>query len=449
MAYSKSLLPDDRPVDGLLKHVHSFMRMEAGSGILLMIMAVAALLLANSSWSEIYFSILKVPLTVGAGSFIISKPILLWINDGLMAIFFFVVGLEIKREVLVGELSSPRQAILPIMAAIGGMVVPAGLYAVVTGGTPFVNGWGIPMATDIAFALGILALLGTRAPVSLKIFLTALAIIDDLGAVLVIAIFYTSQIKIAALMAAAGILALLILGNRLGIQKTSFFVVLGIAMWFALLKSGIHATVGGVILALTVPARSRINVDTFKKKVADLVAEFRHFGEGDTGESTGESNQEVVHSLEVLSKAAETPLTRMEHALHGWVAYAIMPVFALANAGVDFRGVSLGEALLHPASLGILAGLVIGKQLGVMVFSWAALKLRIADLPKGVSWLQLYGVAILTGVGFTMSLFIGGLSFDNPEVLERAKTGIIAASIIAGTVGYLLLKFAGSDKSTA
>ena len=448
MASSNSLLPENRPVDGLLKHVHSFMRMEAGSGILLMLMAVLALVLANSAWSEEYFSILQVPLTVGAGSFIISKPILLWINDGLMAIFFFVVGLEIKREVLVGELSSPRQAMLPIMAAIGGMVVPAGMYVLVTGGTPYVDGWGIPMATDIAFALGILALLGSRAPVSLKIFLTALAIIDDLGAVLVIAIFYTSQIKMVALLAAAAILAVLVAGNRLGIQKTSFFVVLGIALWFALLKSGVHATVGGVILALTIPARSRLDPRSFSKKVTDLLGQFKATS-GEEEETSGESNQEVVHSIEVLSKAAETPLTRMEHALHGWVAYAIMPVFALANAGVDFRGVNILDALLHPASLGILAGLVIGKQVGVMFFSWLALKLKIADMPGGVNWLQLYAVAIMTGVGFTMSLFIAGLSFDDPLVLERAKTGIIAASFVAGIASYALLAMAGKRQESA
>lgn len=431
---SPQLLPENRPVDGLLKPINQFIRLEASSGILLMVMAVLALIFANSPLSSAYFDSLQVPLTAGFGDFMIQKPLLLWINDGLMAIFFFLVGLEIKREVLVGELSSPKQAMLPIMAAIGGMVVPAGAYVLVTGGTPFVGGWGIPMATDIAFALGILALLGTRAPVALKIFLTALAIIDDLGAVLVIAIFYTSKIKMGALIIGFVILGLLALGNRLGIQKTAFYVILGLALWLAFLKSGVHATIAGVLLALTVPARRRVDEVAFKEKASSFLNSM------EVGEKDDRKNQEAVQALEILSKGAETPLARMEHALHGWVAFFIMPVFALANAGVDLRSVSIIDALLHPVALGILAGLFIGKQVGVAIFSWLALKLNIAEMPKGVTWKQLYGVAILTGVGFTMSLFIAGLSFGDPEVLDRAKTGILAASLFAGLLGYFLLR---------
>ncbi|MGB1050212.1 MAG: Na+/H+ antiporter NhaA [Rhodothermales bacterium] len=431
---SPQLFPKNRPIDELLKPIHQFLRLEASSGILLMVMAVLALILANTALSETYFSALEVQLTVGFGEFMIQKPLLLWINDGLMAIFFFLVGLEIKREVLVGELSSPKQAMLPIMGAIGGMVVPAGVYVLITGGTPFVNGWGIPMATDIAFALGILALLGTRAPVSLKIFLTALAIIDDLGAVLVIAVFYTSKINMLALAIGFGTVALLALGNRLGIRKTRFYVILGIVLWLAFLKSGVHATIAGVLLALTVPARRRLDEVTFREKAIGFLNSMK------IGEVDDRENQEAVNALEILSKGAATPLARMEHALHGWVAFFIMPVFALANAGVDLREVSIIDALLHPVALGIIAGLFIGKQVGVVIFAWLALRLNIAEMPKGVSWKQLYGIAILTGVGFTMSLFIAGLSFADPEVLDRAKTGILAASLFAGVAGYFLLR---------
>jgi len=440
---SPQLLPKDRPIDELLKPINQFLRLEASSGILLMVMAVLALILANTALSETYFSTLEIPLTVGFGGFMIQKPLLLWINDGLMAIFFFLVGLEIKREVMVGELSSPKQAMLPIMGAIGGMLVPAGAYVLVTGGTPFVGGWGIPMATDIAFALGILALLGTRAPVALKIFLTALAIIDDLGAVLVIAVFYTSKINMLALAIGFGMFGLLILGNRLGIHKTRFYVIVGIFLWLAFLKSGVHATIAGVLLALTVPARRRLDEVTFQEKAKAFLNSMK------VGEVDDRENQEAVNALEILSKGAATPLARMEHALHGWVAFFIMPIFALANAGVDLRQVSIVEALTHPVALGIIAGLFIGKQIGVAIFSWLALKLNIADMPKGVSWRQLYGVAVLTGVGFTMSLFIAGLSFGDPEVLDRAKTGILFASLIAGLLGYFLIRSApiASDES--
>ncbi len=403
-----------------------------------MVMAVIALVWANSSWSASYFGLWEIPITVGAGSFMIQKPLLLWVNDGLMALFFFLVGLEIKREVMVGELSSPRQAMLPIIAAIGGMVIPAGLYVLVTGNTPFVTGWGIPMATDIAFALGILALLGSRAPVSLKIFLTALAIIDDLGAVLVIAVFYTSKINLVALALGGVLLGALALGNRLGIQKTAFYVILGLFLWLAFLKSGVHATIAGVLLALTVPAKRRLDVRSFRDKAEDVLGGLRKTLAGE--HSTSGDEQYAIQSLEVLAKNAETPLSRMEHSLHGWVAFLIMPVFALANAGVDLRAVSLIDALLHPVALGIIAGLFIGKQVGVAAFSWIAIKLGWAEMPKDVTWPQLYGVAILTGVGFTMSLFIAGLSFDDPNILDRAKTGILAASFLAGGLGYVLLR---------
>ncbi len=396
-----SALPFIRPFQ-------AFFRTEAASGVLLLALAVVALLWANSPWASAYFSLWDTLVTVSIGSAAISKPLLLWVNDGLMAIFFFLVGLEIKREILVGELSSPRQAALPLLAAVGGMVVPAGLYALVAGSTDYAAGWGIPMATDIAFALGVLALLGTRAPVALKIFLTALAIVDDLGAVLVIAFFYTSKLSVAALGVAAVFLALLVAANRLGIQRTAVYVILGLGLWVAVLKSGVHATIAGVLLALTIPARGE-------------------------------------HSL----------LLRMEHKLHGWVAFGIMPVFALANAGVALGGVSFTEAILHPAAFGILLGLFVGKQIGVFAFSWLSIRMGWAVLPSGTTWTQLYGVALLTGIGFTMSLFIANLSFVGlpeaapgaPAALDLAKIGILTASLLSGVVGYVMLRRLGASNA--
>jgi len=272
--------------------------------------------------------------------------------------------------------------------------------------------------------------------------LTALAIIDDLGAVLVIAVFYTSKLNLIALAIGGGILLILALGNWLGIQKTSFYVILGIALWLAFLKSGVHATIAGVLLALTVPARRRIDVASFRDNATNLLSRLSGVAPG--SHKTSGDEQIAVQSLEVLAKGAETPLSRMEYALHGWVAFLVMPVFALANAGVDLRAVSLLDALLHPVALGIVAGLFVGKQLGVALFAWLAVKMGIAEMPKGVSWGQLYGVAILTGVGFTMSLFIAGLSFDSPEILDRAKTGVLAASLVAGAVGYIVLRRLGA-----
>lgn len=357
-----------------------------------------------------------------------------------MSLFFFLVGLEIKREVLVGELASPRQAALPIFAAVVGMLVPALLYVWVTGGTPFVSGWGIPMATDIAFALGILALLGSKAPLPLKIFLTALAIIDDLGAVLVIAIFYTSQINFVALGLGIVVVGLLVLGNRLGIQRTAFYVVLGLILWLAFLKSGVHATVAGVLLALTIPATRRLDVRPFREKAQKALSSLDVVPDGI--HTSNNDEQDAIHALEVLSKGAQAPLGRMEDALHGWVAFVIMPLFALANSGVDLRIVPIMDALQQPMAMGIIAGLFIGKQVGVAAFAWLAMRLGLAEMPNGVSWIQLYGVAVLTGVGFTMSLFIAGLSTPDPEILDRAKTGILMASLLSGVFGYVLLRSA-------
>jgi len=408
-----------------------------------MVCALAALVLANSPWADAYFDIWQTIVTVGAGSFAISKPLLLWINDGLMAIFFFVVGLEIKREVLVGELSSAKQMALPLAAALGGMVVPALLYLTLNAGTPTSSGWGIPMATDIAFALGVLALLGTRAPLALKIFLTALAIVDDLGAVLVIAFFYTSKLSLTALGVAGVVFLILMAMNRARVQRTAVYVVLGIILWVAFLKSGVHATIAGVLLAMTIPARRRIDAPVFYERVKAMMVEFAEDLKPGRTEPTTDQ-RDAIQTIEVACEAVETPLARMEHALHGWVAFGIMPIFALANAGVALSG-DLGAMLTSSVSLGIILGLFFGKQIGVLFFSWLAIKLGWAERPAGVTWRQLYGVSLLTGIGFTMSLFIANLAFVDAAVLDAAKVGIFAASLIAGVAGWAMLRLTTNE----
>jgi NhaA family Na+:H+ antiporter len=416
-----------------------FFRQEAAGGVLLLFCAAIALISANTGLASAYFSLWETTITVGAGSFEISKPLILWINDGLMAIFFFVVGLEIKREVLTGELSSPKKAALALWAAVGGMVVAALFYAVFNWGLDSASGWGIPMATDIAFALGVLALMGKRAPLALKVFLTALAIVDDLGAVLVIALFYTAKLSIVSLAVGFVILAMLILANRMGVTRTAVYVLLGIALWVAFLKSGVHATIAGVLLALTIPSRRRIDAESFESRIDDLLSTFR---------ASPKDRQGAVHSIELACVQVESPLLRMEHALHGWVAFLIMPVFALANAGVALGGEG-GWSVGNPVTIGIVAGLVLGKQIGVTFFAWLSVRLKLAELPQGVGWTQIYGVSILTGIGFTMSLFIANLAFySSPEILSNAKQGILAASLIAGIAGWLVLTRFGQGASS-
>jgi NhaA family Na+:H+ antiporter len=442
----KTLVERD-PKHPIIRTFESFVRIETASGLLLLGFAVLALLWANSPWGESYAALWGTYLTVGVGTFEISKPLLLWINDGLMAIFFFVIGLEIKREVIAGELSSPKKAALPLVAAVGGMLVPAAFYALLNAGTAGIDGWGIPMATDIAFALGVLALMGSRAPLSLKIFLTALAIVDDLGAVLVIAFFYTAELNIGALMVAAVLLAVLFIINRMHTRHPLPYVILGIALWVAFLKSGIHATIGGVLLALTIPARQRIDTAQFQEEGDYLMRRYAEAADADKGTLSSEQ-QAVVHTLEESCEAVQTPLERLEHALHPWVGFFIMPVFALANAGVVLSGEMLSLAFGSTITLGIIAGLVLGKQLGVGLFAWLAVRLGWAELPKNVTWGQVYGVAWLTGIGFTMSLFIAGLAFEEAVALDSAKIGILVASLISGIGGWILLTRASARSGT-
>lgn len=435
------------PMERLTLPIQEFIKAEAFSGILLISFMLIALVWANSPWSASYESLWQTPVMINIGSFKIDKPLLLWINDGLMAVFFFVVGLEIKRELLVGELSSLRQALFPIFAAIGGMLIPAAIYLTVNAGRPGETGWGIPMATDIAFALGVLALLGKRAPLSLKIFLTAVAIVDDIGAVLVIALFYTSEIVWSSLGLAAVIFVILILISRMGVRKPLPYALLGILLWVAFLKSGVHATVAGVLLAMTIPATTIINRKGFLERTRKYLDQFEKEGIRDGNPFTTYKQRAYLQAIEDCTNGVQAPLQQLEHALHPWVAYFIMPVFALANAGVDL-GTNIVSALLNPVAIGIILGLVVGKQVGITFMAWLVTKLGLSDRIIGVTWKQIYGASMLAGIGFTMSLFISNLAFDDPALLANAKVGILAASAISAALGWIVLSQNGT-KSTA
>ena len=411
-----------------------FTRLQASGGILLLLATILALLWANSGWGRGYFELWETYLKISLGDLSLSESLLHWVNDGLMVIFFFVVGLEIKREVLVGELASLKRAALPLMAAVGGVLLPAAIYTVFNNGGEGASGWGIPMATDIAFLLGLLAVLGSRVPVSLKIFFTALAIVDDLGAVLVIALFYSGEIEWAALGVGLIFLAVLIVLNRARVRHPLPYSLLGIGLWLAFLESGIHPTIAGVLLAMTIPARTVVYAEAFLAQCVSALGGLQ----SDAHEEESRRQQAAAQTLEVIAERIQTPLQRMERSLNPWVAYLIVPVFALANAGVDLSG-DLAKALTGSISLGIVAGLVVGKPLGITLFSWIAVKTGIADIPFGVTWRQLFAASWLAGIGFTMSLFIASSAFEAAELLSTAKVSILVASLLAGGIGFGLL----------
>ncbi|MFV0421541.1 Na+/H+ antiporter NhaA [Oleidesulfovibrio sp.] len=428
-----------QPIDKLLAPFRRFFAIEASSGILLMATTVLALVWANSGLADSYHALWANKVTIGFGDYALSKALILWINDGLMAIFFFVVGLEIKREILAGELASPRQAALPIAAAIGGMVVPASIYLMFNGGTAAASGWGVPMATDIAFALGILSLLGDRVPLSLKVFLTAVAIVDDLGAVLVIALFYTADLSFSFLMLGAAAFAVMLLLNWLGVRRITPYLLVGIVLWFALLKSGVHATIAGVLGAMAIPARAALAPQALRGTARQALSVFENALQGDKPVLACDDKQHAIHHVEMIAEKAGTPLQRLEHALHPWVAWFIMPVFALANAGVTVSG-EMVSMLFEPLSLGIFFGLLLGKQGGVTLAVWLLVKTGIAKLPKGIGIGMFYAIGWLAGIGFTMAIFIATLAFENPAHVEAAKMSILCASFVAGLGGYLLMK---------
>ncbi len=409
-----------------LTPLQEFVRSAAGAGVLLFTVAVLAFAWANSPWAASYVGLKEARIGLRLGGWELEKALLLRVNDGLMTIFFLLVGLEIKREVLVGELSGLRRAALAVAAAGGGMVVPALIYAAINAGGDGLRGWGIPMATDIAFALGVLALLGSRVPVGLKVSLTALAIADDLGAVLIIAFFYTEELNLMALAAAGAVWGLALVAGARGVRRLEVYGVLGIGLWYFVLTSGVHATVAGVLLALAVPIAHRIGTAEFAQVLRDTASE-----------GSAEAMAPRIERLDDLLVQAQSPLHRLEHTLHGWVAYLVLPVFSLFNAGVTVGGSDGGG--IGAVSLGAFLGLVVGKPLGVTAAAWLAVRLRLAALPEGTGWGALLGVGLLAGIGFTMALFIAGLALGQTALLDGAKLGVLSASVVAAIAGATLL----------
>lgn len=428
--------------------IKNFIEKKTSVGLLLIFSALLAMIVANTPLAEGYHNFWKQYIYLGIEDFVIRKNLLHWINDGLMSIFFFMVGLELKRELLEGELSSFRKSLLPVAAAIGGMLVPAVIYYYLNAGGPGVSGWGIPMATDIAFALGILFLLGDRVPLSLKILLTAIAIVDDLGAVLVIAFFYTSEISIESLAFAAFFLLILITANLIGIRNTLFYAVMGIGgLWLAILLSGVHATIAAVLAAFAIPNSKKINVPLFLRKGKMLLFEigeqYRH-----RDKKPIETDEHITHTIEKFSSLTEDatpPLQRLEHALYPFVSFVVLPIFAFANAGVTIDSASF-DIFHSPVTLGVILGLIFGKFFGIVIFTKLVVFFNIASLPKNVLWKHVYGLGFLAAIGFTMSLFITELAFVDEALQSQAKIGILSASFLAGIIGYFYLRSIAKTK---
>lgn len=434
------------PIDKLIHPVNRFIHLEYTSGIVLFLGVVIALIWVNSPYSESYHHIWDIEFSFGFGNSVLSHPLHLWINDGLMAIFFFVIGLELKREFIAGELSTLSKASLPMVAALGGMLVPAAIYMAFNHGTAGEHGWGIPMATDIAFALALLSIAGKHIPASIKVFLSALAVADDLGAVLVIAFFYSSGIVWLPLLIGVGFLAILAIGNILGVRSSAFYLLIGFGAWVGFLLSGVHPTIAGVLVAFTIPARTKINEKQYSDRLNQLSAEFDEEIPNCSSLTTPKQH-DTIEQIKALSLAAQTPLQKIETALHPWVAFVIMPLFALANAGIVI-GSDFFSLLINPVSIGVSLGLVIGKFIGVLLFTWLLVKSGISALPQGATWKHIMGVALLAGIGFTMSLFVSALAFDSAIMINQAKYGILLASLIAGIAGVIVLKAQrGQDKA--
>ena len=428
------------PIERLLSPLNHLLQNQSTSAIITFFAVVIAMIWANSAWSYSYDALWHTPLALTIGSFTISQTLHILINDGLMAIFFFLVGLEIKREIFGGELSSPKKAVLPISAAVGGMLVPALIYIFFNQGTDASDGWGIPMATDIAFSLGILSLLGKRVPVSVKIFLTAPAIVDDLGAVLIIAFFYTSDIYVNDLMWGFVFLMILLLGNYVGIRNQLFYSLISIGgLWLAFFFSGVHPTIAGVLAAFTIPGRVKINEKLFLSNIEVLTSMFRKANPNDN-EFVTNDQMEILETIQEVSMDASTPLQKVEHSLRGFVSFIVIPLFALSNTGISLEGEGL-SVLLHPVSLGIGLGLLLGKFIGIVGLSKLMVYLRLAELPDRSNWNHIYGVAFLAAVGFTMSLFISDLAFTNDAIIQLSKISILVTSALAGLIGYLILRF--------
>jgi len=421
-----------------VRPVARFTQIEAASGVVLLVAAVLAIVWANSQWSDTYFRILETPLTVELGGFHLEETVLHLINDGLMAIFFFVVGLEIKRQLVLGDLRDPRAAALPVMAALGGMIFPAAIYLLINmdAGADALRGWGIPMATDIAFAVGVVSLLGSKVPSGAKLFLLTLAIADDIGAIAVIAIFYTEDLNLGYLgMALAG-LALTWLANRAHVRSLTFYVPLAVVVWFFTLESGIHATLAGVALGFLTPARPMYPADEFDRRARAILDAYPL--EADTPEAREHADHEAL-LLSDISSEAVAPLNRIEYRLEVWSGFVVVPLFALANAGVDFRGVDIVDALTSTVALGVGLGLILGKTAGISLFTFLAVRTGLGRLPAGTGWGHVVGLAAVGGVGFTVALFVASLAFIDPSFDDLAKVGIFAGSLVAGAIGSVIL----------
>jgi NhaA family Na+:H+ antiporter len=429
--------------------IRQFMALEVSGGILLVFVTIIAMTWANSSWAEAYFHFFHTPIALTIGNFYLEHSLLHWVNDLLMAIFFFVVGLEIKREMVSGELSSWKKASLPLFAALGGMIAPAIFYYSMNPDGAAAAGWGIPMATDIAFAVGIMMLLGNRVPFALKVFLLALAIADDLGAILVIALFYTKSLSVPHLIyALGGVIA--ILGLRaMGVWRKIPYLLVGAFMWLMVLKSGVHATVAGVALGFLTPAYPIVNRRKMFDDLGHLIDKMRSVAKpvmteenDDTNEPLGDETKALVDDIKYVAHEAEPPLDNLMHMLHPWVTFVIMPIFALGNAGIALTGVEMGDIFNSPVSLGVMLGLFLGKPLGIMLFSFLAVKLKVSSLPQGISWSSYMGMSCLAGIGFTMALFVGNLALGGSEYETFSKLGILIGSLLSAVVGYVVLYMA-------
>lgn len=426
------------PIDKILKPVNRFIHHQYTSGLVLLMGVVLAIAWVNSPFQASYHHFWEIELSLSFDKYQLKHPLHIWINDGLMAIFFFVIGLELKREFMAGELSSLSKAALPMVAALGGMLVPAAIYYIINRNTEAAHGWGIPMATDIAFALALISAAGKHVPSSVKVFLSALAVADDLGAVLVIAFFYSTNLQIVPLSVGLGLLLVLVAGNALGIRHTAFYLIIGFSVWIGFLLSGIHATIAGVLVAFTIPARTIVNENVYAEKLRKLSYDFEHEIPDNSTLTTPEQHQ-IIEEIKQLSLAAQTPLQKIAHSLHPWVAFIIMPLFALANAGIVI-GSDFFSTLINPVSIGVITGLLLGKFIGVLLFTWLMVKTGLGILPESATWKHIAGVAALAGIGFTMSLFVSALAFKQQVMIDEAKYGILIASVIAASIGYAILK---------
>ncbi len=434
--------------DKIKRPFQAFASKQTSGGAVLLVASLLAMVWVNSPYVAYYDKLNHLLFEIGIERVLFERDLHFWVNEGLMAIFFLVVGLEIKREILVGELASTRKAALPFIAALGGMIVPAGIYAMFNAGTAYESGWGVPMATDIAFTLGALLALGSRVSTSLKVFLVALAIVDDLGAVVVIALFYTKEISLYFLGLAACVMVALAVLNILGFRRPLMYMILGVPLWFFIYESGIHATVAGVILALTIPARSKVDTDTFLSEANGVLNEFDCAGACGFSVYVNEDHQYAIQRMERMCNEVLPPLYKIEHSLHPWLAFAILPLFGLLNAGFAINIDTITAMFKEPVGLGVILGLFVGKPLGIYVSAILAIRAGIVDAPSQVSSAELFGGSILCGIGFTMSLFIGGLAFDAPEITDIYKSAIVFGSLISCVVGLGVLFRATAHKKS-